>query len=198
MKANRTSKKSLIAWLIGAFFAIGLLVVGIAYACGWFDPDQRLDEVHALEAKLMEGGLKPEKLFDKKNWDLIGEIQKKVQALPPNLRRQVQTEGQSQFETMIDDHVKQVLAMSAVDRQAQLDKDLALIQMMSLFRPQNGGNSGGRAPAQNPMSDSDRTKMRNRFLSSVPAVNHAARTTYFQLLQARAASRGIAIPGLGH
>ena len=197
MKSSPSSRKRLIAWLAGASFCIGLLVLGIAYACGYFDPDPRLDEIHALQAKLTAGDLKPEKLLDKKNWDLIGEIQKKVQALPPDLKRQVQTEGRSQFEGMVDDHIKQVLAMSPADRQAQLDQDITLIQMMSLLRPQNGGNSAGCA-AKNPLSDSDRTKLRNRYLSSVPAVSRAARTTYFQLLQARANSRGIALPMTGH
>jgi hypothetical protein len=87
--------------------------------------------------------------------------------------------------------------MSPADRESQLDKDLALIQMMSLFRPQNGGNANGPAPANNPMSDSDRARMRNRYLSSVPAASRAARSTYFQLLQARASSRGLVIPMLG-
>jgi hypothetical protein len=187
-----------VAGLVGGLFGMGLLVVGVAYVCGYFDPDPRLEEVRALQAKLTEGGFKPEKLLDKKNWDLIGDLQKKVKALPADLRRQVQTEGQSQFEAIIDDHIKQVMAMSAADRQAQLDKDIALIQMMSLLRPQNGSNSGSTAPAKNQMSDSDRTKMRNRYLSSVPVASHASRTTYFLLLQARASSRGISLPPMGH
>ena len=101
------------------------------------------------------------------------------------MKKQVETEGRSKFETMIDDHVKQALAMSPADRQAQLDKDLALMQMMSLFRPQGAANSATPRP-QSQFSDGDRTKMRNRYLSSVPAATRAARTTYFQLLQARA------------
>jgi hypothetical protein len=196
MKASRSSKKRLLAWSAAILFGLALIVVGTAYACGYFDPDPRLDEIHALQAKLMEGGLKPEKLLDRKNWNLIGQIQKKVESLPPDLKKQVQTEGRSQFEAIIDDHVKQVLSMSPADRQAQLDKDLALIQMMSLFRPQGAANAAAPRP-QNQLSDSDRTKMRNRFLSSVPAASRAARLTYFQLLQARAASRGIVLPNIG-
>jgi hypothetical protein len=196
MKASRSSKKRLLAWSAAILCGLALLIVGTAYACGYFDPDPRLDEIHALQAKLMEGGLKPEKLLDRKNWDLIGQIQKKVESLPPDLRKQVQTEGRSQFEAIIDDHIKQVLAMSPADRQAQLDKDLALMQMMSLFRPQGATNAAAPRP-QNQLSDSDRTKMRNRYLSSVPAASRAARLTYFQLLQARATSRGIALPNMG-
>jgi hypothetical protein len=196
MKASHSARRQLIGWLAGGLFALTLTTVGIAYACGYFDPDPRLDEIHALQAKLRDGGLKPEKLLDKKNWDLIGQIQKKVESLPPELKKQLQTEGRSQFEAMIDDHIKQVLAMSPVDRQAQLDKDLALIQMMSLFRPQGGANAAAPRP-QSQLSDSDRTRMRNRYLSSVPAASRAARLTYFQLLQARANSRGIVMPNMG-
>jgi hypothetical protein len=196
MHNRRSSRKRVVATVTGITFAFGLLAVGIAYACGYFDPDPRLDEVHALQAKLMAGGLKPEKLLDRKNWDLIGEIQKKVQALPPDLKKQVETEGRSKFETMIDDHIRQALAMSPADQQAQLDKDLALMQMMSLLRPQGAANSTAARP-QGQLSDGDRTRMRNRYLSSVPAVTRAARTTYFQLLQARANSRGIVMPMTG-
>jgi hypothetical protein len=196
MTTSRSSTKRGVAWVTGTMFVVGLLAVGFAYACGYFDPDSRLDEVHSLQAKLMQGGLKPEKLLDKKNWDLIGEIQKKVQALPPDLKKQVETEGRSKFETMIDDHIKQALAMSPADQQAQLDKDLALVQMMSLFR--GAGNAAAAPHPQSQMSDGDRTKMRNRYLSSVPAATRAARTTYFQLLQARANSRGIVMPMTGH
>jgi hypothetical protein len=196
MTDRRSSTKRVVARVTGIVSVVALFAVGIAYACGYFDPDSRLDEVHALQAKLMAGGLKPEKLLDKKNWDLIGEIQKKVQSLPPDLKKQVETEGRSKFETMIDDHIKQALAMSPADRQAQLDKDLALMQMMSLFRPQGAANSTTARP-QSQLSDGDRTKMRNRYLSSVPAATRAARTTYFQLLQARANSRGIVMPMTG-
>jgi hypothetical protein len=197
MKNSRSSTKRVVAQVIGVVSVVALFAAGIAYACGYFDPDPRLDEVHALQAKLMAGGLKPEKLLDKKNWDLIGEIQKKVQLLPPDLKKQVETEGRSKFETMIDDHIKQALAMSPADRQAQLDKDLALMQMMALFRPQASANSAASSRTQNQISDSDRTKLRKRYLSSVPAATRAARTTYFQLLQARANSRGIVMPMTG-
>ena len=55
MTDRRSSTKRVVARVTGIVYVVALFAVGIAYACGYFDPDPRLDEVHALQAKLMAG-----------------------------------------------------------------------------------------------------------------------------------------------
>ena len=199
--------------------------VGIAYALGYFDAanDPRIVEIHQLQKKITIAAAKPGKADNRQRFAVIGDLFKKSIALPPSLRKL----ARAGFQSMAFNRMKQVLAMPHDQQVAALDSDIDLLLMIQKEIEKRrdearqakkdaantanngqanstagqtsgaGGTAGNGSRYPRAATAADRAARHNRMLSSIPAEDRAAWSTYRQMLQARAAQRNIPLPFMG-
>ena len=172
---------------------------------GWFtSTDRAVAAVQQLQDKLADPATK-----DAERRVLRAKCARKWTRLAPEAREQAWEAGRERFEKRMNDHIKEVLAMSKADQTKALDADIDRIQRFEQMRqsrdansatssPQAGGSNNNRqnnnrANRQRTgyRSDSDRiTQQKNRLDRSTPQVR-AMRLQYRQLLDQRMQQRGL-------
>ncbi len=184
----RMTKKS---WVI-AVVAILIVGIGAVWASGILaSPETRLAEIRDMWAKVKD-------VPEKDRWAKIREIGRKQSELPPAEQRKL-------GEEMGARRINGFLSLPPKERTAEIDKQLdRFVAMQAMWAAQNpAGASGGQGGAQQGGggpgmfgggSGGQPNAGRNRMLSSIPASSKAAFTQWRQLMQARAAERGITMP----
>ena len=193
-----------------AVLALILLLAGGAWAMGFFkSTDRAVAEVTQLQNKLAEPGLK-----DEERRALWREMREKLDALPPDAREQTWDGARDRFEKRMNDHMKEVLAMSKAEQQKALDADIDRMQRFEQMRQANAaadsgkaGNNqqGNRANRQRGgyRSDSDRIAQQKKQLDrSTPQVrtqrlpvSPVARSTYAAARHSGAAKSPLGLSG---
>ncbi len=197
---HRTGKRIVIGLLV-----LLILGLGSAWAMGWFtSTDRAVAAVRQLQDKLADPATK-----DAERRVLWREMREKMDALAPEAREQAWEAGRERFEQRMNDHIKEVLAMSKADQTKALDADIDRIQRFEQMRQSRDTNSATGSPQASGSnnnrqnnnranrqrtgyrSDSDRiTQQKNRLDRSTPQVR-AMRLQYRQLLDQRMQQRGL-------
>ncbi|HEV2969367.1 MAG TPA: hypothetical protein VGY55_05195 [Pirellulales bacterium] len=173
-----------------------LIGVGMAWAFGVFDSDPRLAELRALGEKMSDP-----KLADKDRFALMGEAMKKMQELPPEMQKKLWEERRPRMGGMQNQHIKDTLALPPDKLMAEIDKDIDRMQEMrkqfeQMSKAGGPGNGGPPRGFPGPQGGPNQWKnFHNQMLSSIPADSRAQMTIYRELMQSRAAQRGITMPG---
>ncbi|HEV3415746.1 MAG TPA: hypothetical protein VG056_03000 [Pirellulales bacterium] len=176
-----------------------LMGVGVAWAFGYFDSDPRLAEMRELRDKMFDP-----KTPEKDRFAMMGEAMKKMQALPPDLQEKLMRERPPRMMSMGGPRVDLTLPpdklMAEVDKSLdQMQERQKMFEQMRKAAAANGpgGPPPGGPPGGGPGGPAGRQNWRNTFLSSVPADSRAQMTIWRELMQTRAAQRGITMPGWG-
>jgi hypothetical protein len=202
--AKKNSAGKIVLWSIAGLLALAGSGVGIAYCCGYFGPDSRLQEVRAKNAEVL-AAIKTDTTDNDQKVAKIVEARKQMEALPEGLRKTAMEEGGKLMMTMMANRAKEVLAMPPTEQTAALDKDIDFMQNMRkafmAAQPASSSTSAGSGPPRGgpggrPNPDSpEAKKWKNSFLSSVPAETRVQMGQYRELLAARAMQRGITMSG---
>ncbi len=147
---KKSAAKKIVIWSISALLVLGLGGVGIAYCCGVFDPDSRLQEVRAANAETMKI-VKTDGLDNKEKIEKIKAARKQMEALPEGLRKVAMEEGGKMIMQMMASRAKEVLAMPPAEQTAALDKDIDfMMSMRSEFAPPKSADKPGAAAGGTP------------------------------------------------
>ena len=177
-----------------ALIAVAVLLVagGAVWASGYFDRDPRLAEISDMWAKMKD-------VPDKDRFAKMGEIFKKMSVLPPELQQKLRDEAMKRGPQikMGGPDIGKMLALPVDKRNAEIDKQLdqMLAMQKQMEQMQKNGQQGSGGPFMFGGGGGGQPNgFRNRMLSSIPASSKAAWTQWNQLVQARAAQRGITMP----
>jgi len=153
-------------WL-AAIAILALLAFLVAWLGGWirFTTDPRVAEIQKLQEETRQkfvatGG--PQTLAEATEAvTAMATIRQKVEALPANLRPQVERSGGSMFRTAMRQRIDAYFALPPAKRQAELDRQIKQEEMMrNAFEtaskvagffgggPPGGGDRGGQAGGQ--------------------------------------------------
>lgn len=173
--------------------AIAVTVLAAGWLFGWFSEDPAVAEVRDMQAKLADPNLKPD---DRRA--MFQNIRSKMESLSPAVRQELWENNRQAFEKRMQQHVNELLAMSAKDRAKALDADIDRMQKMQAQRQadaqnnpnaQNGGQRQGNR-GQSLSDDQRMERQRNRLERTTPEMR-ATRQAYVQMLDQRLKERGL-------
>lgn len=199
-KTDDETGKRILKRIVISLLVLIILGLGSAWAMGWFSSSSRIvTEVQQLQAKLADPATK-----DAERRALWREMREKMDGLSPEAREQAMDAGRERFEQRMNDHIKEVLAMSKADQIKALDADIDRIRRFEQMRQDREatagqGPQGANTQGQNRSNrqrggyrpDADRiTQLKNRLDRTTPQVR-AMRLQYRQLLDQRSQQRSL-------
>jgi hypothetical protein len=192
---KRTGKRIVIGLL-----TLLVLAFGTAWAFGWIGgTNPALAEVQQLQSKLSDPALKEQ---DRRAaW---GEMRQKMDSLSEADRASVREAMRQRMEKRMNDHMKEVLAMSKADQLKALDADIDRMRKREADRAANqakdakAGADGKSQQANGRQrnrggyrSDADQVSRIENRLDRTSPESRANRTQYMQLLNQRLQQRGL-------
>jgi hypothetical protein len=171
--------------------ALAIVTLAAGWLFGWFSENPAVAEVRQMQAKLADPNLKQD---DRRA--MFEVIRTKMDSLSQPVRQQLWDENRQVFEKRMEQHVNELMAMSAADRAKALDADIDRMQKMQAQRQANsqnnanGQNGGPRNRAQAQTDDQRLDRMKNRLDRTTPAMR-ATRQAYVQMIDQRLKERGL-------
>src|SRR5262245_61235162 len=90
---------------------LGVTVLSAGWLFGWFSANPAIAEVQQLQTQLADPNMK-----DDQRRALMQEIRTKMESMSPDARRTVWEGNRQMFEKRTEQHIDQILAMSAAER----------------------------------------------------------------------------------
>lgn len=221
--ASRSRRDSAAGSTIGIWTVTlgGLVLVGllVAWLLGWFRfaTDPRVLEIKAMQEAARQkmtasGG--PQTMADATAaMASMGEIRDKIEALPPNLRQQVERSGGSMFREAFRARIDEYLTAPPQQRLAVLDRQIDQEEMMrKAFEAgrgamaalgggggnAGGGDSGAAKSGGNPprgprgsRTEEDRNKWRKSMIDRTTPEQRARYVEYRRAMEERREKRGL-------
>ena len=197
-------------WALGIALALllMLLVLFVAWFMGWlrFATDPRVLEIQRMQTEMRESLFKnggPRTLTEASTaMASMGQVRAKIEALPPDLKRQVERSGGNFFRSAMRARVDAYFALPADKRRAELDRQIDQEEMMrkaaelvGLGRGREGsGGSGDAAPRGGPprsSSEEDRNRWRKQIIDNTTPEQRAEYVEYRQAMEQRRQQRGM-------
>jgi hypothetical protein len=176
------------------FGTLTLITLMAGWLFGWFSEDPAVAEVRDMQAKLADPSLKPD---DRRA--MFQSIRGKMESLSPAVRQELWDNNRQAFEKRMEQHVNELMAMSAKDRAKALDEDIDRMQKMQAQRQadaqnnpnaQNGWQQRQGNRGQSLSDDQRLDRMKNRMDRSTPGMR-ATRQAYVQMMDQRLKERGL-------
>ena len=183
-----------------------LLAFGVAWLLGWirFTTDPRVVEIRKLQEAARQkfvatGG--PSNLTEATEAvAAMAQIREKVQALPPNLRAEVERSGGGMFRSAMRARIDAYFSLPPQKRQAELDRQIRQEEMMrkafdaaGAVAGALGGGAGGQAGGGPPRggSDDDRNRWRKEMLDRTTPEQRARYVEYRRAMDERRTQLGL-------
>jgi len=203
-------------WAILAVLAVVALLV--AWLMGWlrFGTDPRVAEILAMQEEAREAftaGGGPSSIAEAgAAFAAMGRIREKVEALPPDLRPQVERSGAGMFRNAMRARIDSYFATPPEQRQAALDRHIDQEEMLrkasELARAvtgggqggggndragaaANGGRSGAGGGGSSQRSEDGRNNWRKRLIDRTTPEQRARYVEYRRAIEKRRADRGM-------
>lgn len=214
--ASRATRRSAVAtpegrggrWVLGIALAVllMLIVLCVAWFMGWlrFATDPRVVEIQRMQTEMRESVFKnggPRTLVEASTaMASMGQIREKIEALPPDLKRQVERSGGNFFRSAMRARVDAYFALPADKRRAELDRQIDQEEMMrkaaelvGLGRGQRegGGDAAPRGGPPRSSSEEDRNRWRKQIIDSTTPEQRAEYVEYRQAMEQRRQQRGM-------
>lgn len=186
-----------------------LMVIVVAWLMGWlrFATDPRVLEIQRMQAEMRKSlftNSGPKTVTEASTaMASMGQIREKIEALPPDLKRQVERSGGSVFRDAMRARIDAYFSLPADQRRAELDRQIDQEEMMRKAaelvgfgrgREGGGGGNGSGAPRGGPprsSSEEDRNRWRKQIIDSTTPEQRAEYVEYRQAMEQRRQQRGM-------
>lgn len=201
---------------------LALLAFLVAWLLGWirFTPDPRVLEIRAMQEdarqKMTASGGPKTVAEATAAMASMGQIRDKIEALPPNLRQQVERSGGSMFREAFRARMNEYFTAAPQQRLAVLDRQIDQEEMMQkafeagrgVMAALGGGGSGGNAAAggsgaagggggnanrgpRGSRTEEDRNKWRKSMIDRTTPEQRARYVEYRRAMEERREKRGL-------
>ena len=198
-------------WAAGIALVL-LLALGLAWFMGWlrFATDPRVLEIQRMQTEMRESLFKnggPRTLTEASTaMASMGQVRAKIEALPPDLKRQVERSGGNFFRSAMQARIEGYFALPADQRRAELDRQIDQEEIMRKAaelvglgggrgqRDDRGGNGAAASPRGGPprsSSEEDRNRWRKQMIDSTTPEQRAEYIEYRQAMEQRRQQRGM-------
>jgi hypothetical protein len=193
---------------------VALLTFLVAWLLGWirFTTDPRVLEIRAMQEearqKIMASGGPKSVAEATAAMASMTQIREKIEALPPNLRPQVERTGGSMFREAFRARMDEYFNASPAQRQAVLDRQIDQEEMMrkafeagrNVMAAIGGGNASGgagggggngNATPRGSRTEEDRNKWRKSMIDRTTPEQRARYVEYRRAVEERREKRGL-------